>query len=481
MKNKVLLYHGISTAYADTDRSPSFSLMALSAYLKKKNYQVGLLLNKYSDQQLKLNLKNCLAVGFSVYTGNGILSSLNMARRIRKINPKIPLIWGGYHPTLEPEQTIKSKYIDFVIRGQGETTLEQLLDYFKNKQKSLKQIKGLTYKINQKIYHNQPAKPIDINHLPRLDYRLYHHVYHQSQSVGMITSRGCPFNCKFCCSAAFNRSEGLRYFQLSIDRIIGDIKYLLKQYSPDSIEFLDDNFFTSKKRVELFVKAYLENKFTFSWTAYARCDTFSRFDDILVKNLKKINLKKVFFGVESGSAKILTMVDKKITIGQVLASVRKISRQQILGDFTFINGFPKERKADVLKSLRLRKKIKSILPQATVRFFTYVPLPATETLKDCLSLGYQKPDKLTGWAWHEYHSFAGPWLKPAHKRLVNNIAWLALFDTIDLSLVDFLTRIIFKLLQIDSRFRFKTNFFNFMFEFETINKIYRRKLAKAFA
>ncbi|OGD54408.1 hypothetical protein A3J78_00090 [Candidatus Beckwithbacteria bacterium RBG_13_35_6] len=479
VKNKVFLYNGISSAYADTDFSPSFSLMALSAFLKQKNYKVTLLLNRFSNNKLRLLLKNCLGVAFSVYTGNGILYSLNMAKRIKEIYPHMPIIWGGYHPTLEPEQTIKHKLIDYVIRGQGEFTLAEVLFFLNDKHKNkLESIDGLTYKMKGNILHNKPRKIMDINKLSRYDYGLYNHVYKKHSSIGYLTSRGCPFNCKFCCSAAFNSTGGARYMQYSMERIVKDIKALIRNYKPAAIDFLDDNFFVNQKRIRSFVKAYKDNSFNFNWTAYARCDTFSGFDDKLVDDLQKINLVKIFFGVESGSQRILDMVDKRITIRQVLKSVDKIGKLNILSDFTFINGFPQEKWSDVIKSLKLRNKIVSILPKASVRFFTFVPLPGTEMLKKCQRLGYQKPKKLTGWTFFEYHSFIGSWLKPVYQRLVTNISWAAFFDTFEEKSQNILIKILFKILKIDAKLRFKLYFFSLAPEFQIINKIYRLKLKK---
>jgi radical SAM superfamily enzyme YgiQ (UPF0313 family) len=169
-KNKVLLYNAIQTAYANSDNSPSFSLMALSSYLKKKGYEVELLLNKYSDSELKNALDDCLAIGFSLYTG-GSRNAFNMASRIRKISPEIPLVWGGYHPTLEAEQCLKNKYIDYVIRGQGELTFRELLSHFRNPDAMpLASIRGLSFKQNEKIFQNETRESANINEFPSYDF-----------------------------------------------------------------------------------------------------------------------------------------------------------------------------------------------------------------------------------------------------------------------------------------------------------------------
>ena len=97
--------------------------MALSAYLKENKFVPKLILNRHTDAELKKMCRQAVAVGFSVYTGNGILQCLKLAKRIKEINPKIVFIWGGYHPTLKSEQTLQNPLVDYVVVGQGEATL----------------------------------------------------------------------------------------------------------------------------------------------------------------------------------------------------------------------------------------------------------------------------------------------------------------------------------------------------------------------
>lgn len=480
MGRKVLLYNGISSVIASADNSPSFALMAISAFLKKRGYKVGLIFNKDSYKELKDKLKNCLCVGFSVYTGNGINHSLAMAEKIKKINRRIPLVWGGYHPTLETKQTLENDLVDFVIRGQGEIPFGQLLKYFLDpKSVGLTEINGLSYKKNGKIINNPPGVFVDINNFPPFDYSLYDFVYKSRDWVEYITSRGCPFSCDFCCSSAFSKTGGMKYSQFTIERILADLTEVVKKYHPRQIDFVDDNFLLNEKRLKDFIAGYKRNNFHFFWTAFCRCDFFAKLDEKIIKELKGINLERVFFGVESGSIRILKMINKKIKLKDVLASLKKAVKYGILADFTFINGFPNEEKSDVIKSIRLRNEIKSISPQSTVRFFTYTPFPGTKTMKQCLSLDYQKPQKLKDWASYEYHSFAADWLPKDRQKFVSNISWASFFDTLTrenyFKNYSLFTRVCFKLLKLDASLRFRFSFFDFALEFQAVEAIYRKK------
>lgn len=479
MKNKILLYNAIQTAYANSDGSPSFSLMALSAYLKQKGYQVELLLNSFSDTQLKKNLEDCLAVGFSLYTG-GSKDAFKMASRIRAMRPKIPLIWGGYHPTLEPNQCLENKYVDYVIRGQGELTLEELLKNLeKPDENPIEKIKGLSYKKDNKVCHNETRESSNINEFPSFDYGLYGHVFKNASEATYITSRGCPFSCKFCCSSSFNRNHGMKFYQLSLERVFADLEFLVSTYNLKKINFFDDNFFIDPERIKKFIEEYEKRNFKFRWTAFGRCQFFANTEEEIIKKLSEINLKKVCFGVESGSQRILDMVNKQMKTEDVLIALKKITKYGIIADFSFINGFPDEKKSDVFKSLNLRNEIKKISPNSSATFFVYTPLPGTEMMERCVKLGYKKPARVANWQSYEFHSFKAPWLSRSYQNLINNISWASIICEINPDIgKNIFSRLILKFLIKDANFSFKYKAFGFAPEFKIINSIYRRKLLR---
>jgi len=478
-KNKILLYNAIQTAYANSDGSPSFSLMALSAYLKQKGYQVELLLNRYSDEELKKALDGCLAIGFSLYTG-GSKNAFRMASRIRAVRLEIPLVWGGYHPTLEADQCLKNKYIDYAVRGQGEITFEELLKHLKDPiGNPIEKIKGLSYRQNEEIHRNELRESVSINELPPLDYNLYDHVYKNASVITYISSRGCPFSCKFCCSSSFNRDHGMRFYQLSLERVFSDLEFLVNSYNPEEINFMDDNFFIDPERIKKFIEEYKKRNFKFRWTAFGRCQFFANADDKMIEKLSEINLKKVCFGVESGSQRILDMINKQMKVKDVLLALDKITKYKILGDFSFINGFPNENKSDVFKSLELRNKIKKISPKSSTTFFVYTPLPGTEMMEKCIKLGYKKPAQVADWQSYEYHSFKAPWLARSYQNLINNISWASIICEINPSMgKNIFSKLILKFLIKDANFSFKHKAFGFAPEFKIINSLYRRKLLR---
>ena len=170
------------------------------------------------------------------------------------------------------------------------------------------------------------------------------------------------------------------------------------------------------------------------------------------------------------------MVNKKIKLSDVTTTVEKVQKHELLGDFTFINGFPNEQKSEVLESVALRNHIKKVSPKSTIRFFVFTPLPGTELLEECLPLGYEKPNRIEDWKSYEYHSFKAPWLSEEYQKFVNTISWASLFADLDPKANEDkpLLQIIFKILGEDAELRFKHNFFEIAPEFEIINRFYRK-------
>ena len=483
MRNTVLLYNGITIAYANPDNNASISLMNLSAFLKDRGFNVKLLLDRYSDQEICALLDESLAVGFSVYTGNGIDRSLKMTKLIKRLRPEVKSVWGGYHPTLEPEQTIAHPDIDFVVRGQGEQTLFELLKHLQeHPDKPPSQILGLSHKIDGNAVHNPDRRSMDIDDLPLSDFSLYEHVFGKnSHTVCYLSSTGCAHNCRFCCSPFFHKQAGSRFQRASTAKIIKDIDKLLETLHPKRIYFYDDAFFLNKKLIAEFMDAYEQKQYSFQWMGYGRIDFFKSIDDQLLERMFKNHLVGICIGIESGSQRILDCINKKITLEDIRLVVNRLApyrkRLELL-DFSFVIGFPQETRDDILKTVDIRNYIKSILPNGTANIFILNPYSKTESMEDCIKAGYKKPERLEDWTDFEMHSFKPPWLSRDMQKLVTTISWAAFFDVASFApkSAPLLKRIAYKMLQVDGRFRLRHKLCRFAPEFHLINDMFRRKL-----
>ncbi|MBU2068143.1 B12-binding domain-containing radical SAM protein, partial [Patescibacteria group bacterium] len=257
---------------------PPMGLVALVAYLQKEGHQVSLYdanIEKETANEIidLIKKESPEIVGFGIMSVN-FSKSLALAKEIKSISKDIVIIAGGVHPTVEPEQTLKSQYIDFIVRGEGELTTTELLKAIEKKEENLKDIKGLGFKKNGKIILN-PLRDLiqDISALPIPAYNLFnlkkYRAPYASRSPYMIMtrSRGCPFLCIFC---GVGKMFGNRYRVQTPERSIKEVDYLVNQLGIKEIGFKDSEFTLAPKNVEKFCDLLIEKKYDLSWNCNGR-------------------------------------------------------------------------------------------------------------------------------------------------------------------------------------------------------------------
>ena len=483
MSKKILLYNCINKQFFGKVSDPiSLGVLAISSCLKQAGYQTKLIPNienKNTINILKRQLKNTLMVGVSCMTGDPILNGIKFSKIVKKINPKVAVCWGGYHATMDYQNTIKENFVDYVIRGQGESAMVELAKAISHHQK-LSSIKGLVYKHRQKIITN-PIRPIEpIDKFPFFDYDAYLSCYRLKRLDDIIycSSRGCPFECTFCSVSNFYHKNCLFY---SDKRFLQDILTIVNRHHPAIIRIWDDNFFINKKRVISFLKNYLKNNYHFKWEAFARCTSFNQEDKHYLTLLKKTNCSRILFGAESGSDKILRYLKKHLQIQDIIKSCQIVSKYNINTDYTFMSGFPDETIADLKKTIALIKKINSISSQVSTRLFSFNLSPGIPILKDCQKHGFKYPQRLKDWSQFEYHSFIAPWITKKHQHLLKILVWITTFlsPTNAPSSSNPYLNFFMKLLTLDARFRVQNDFYAFAFEWQFFYWLYKKHYTQA--
>ena len=143
-------------------------------------------------------------------TGFQIFDGLKTAKAFKKKYPKIPIIWGGWHPSILPLETVKNKYVDIIVRGQGDVTFTQLVHTLQD-QKDLENIKGLTFKRGKKIVSTPDREPTKLSLQPPLPYHLVDisrctlNTEYGLKTIPYISSYGCPHRCAFCVEQIVNK------------------------------------------------------------------------------------------------------------------------------------------------------------------------------------------------------------------------------------------------------------------------------------
>ena len=359
-------------------------------------------------------------LAITVMPGPQLEHVVGLCPRIRASHPDIIIVWGGYFPTQHWEVSIKAPYVDYILRGHNELGLVALLDEIKAGNKP-KTVPGLAYD------HSLGAKtnPLpDVPHpdeLPDYNYQKVDlNLYKRRTFMGQTTlshnsSYGCPFFCNFC--AVVNMVEG-RWKAQSADRVAQVVHTLVQQHGADSVEFQDNNFFTSEKRVLSFSKQI--EHLGISWWGEGRIDTMLKYKDETWAAMRDSGLRMVFLGAESGSDETLQRMDKggSATTEKTLFIAEKMAKYNIVPEMSFVMGNPPNPERDCAQTIEFIRKVKRVNPKTEIIMYMYTPVPLSGELYDqAVADGFAFPDTLEEWVSEKWLDFSQrrsaelPWIK----------------------------------------------------------------------
>jgi anaerobic magnesium-protoporphyrin IX monomethyl ester cyclase len=329
-------------------------------------------------------------LGLSVMSNN-YLSALTLARAVKSLT-SAPIIMGGAHPSIFPEDVLKEECVDFVIRGEGEITFMDFLKHYQGT-KVYENIQGLSYKMNNQIIHNT-ARPFvkNIDDLPFPERKLFGRYLLRSirnkPMATLVTSRGCPFSCTFCYKDLFGR----QYRYRSPENILEELELLIRDHSTHSIYFVDDLFNLRRERTKKLCHLILQKQLHIEWQCLSRVDTI---DADLLQLMKKAGCEKIHYGVETGDSLILKKIKKSITLNDVKKAVSFTKEAGIAVKGYFMIGLPGDDEETIRKTLDLARE----LDFDELMFSLCTPFPGTEIwhglenkpqLKDFHSMIYYK-------------------------------------------------------------------------------------------
>jgi radical SAM superfamily enzyme YgiQ (UPF0313 family) len=332
-------------------------------------------------------------VGISACATPSIYDVYRIARIVKGIDPGIPVVVGGGHATFTAKKTLEEcPHIDVVVRGEGEETFKELCNAI-GEGRSLGDMAGVSYRAGDGVKENPDREPIrDLDGIP---YPAYHllpmHLYRMGRRpfASIITSRGCPYRCIFCSSSQL---FGKRWRARSPENVIGELKLLRDRYRVSEIEFLDDIFTLDPRRVKRICDLMVEEGLDITWTCSSRVDTISRFPE-MAEYLRGAGCHTVYIGIESGSQRILDLVNKGITLRQVEKAVEVLRRAKLRVLGSFILGVPGEGREDLERTVWFSKTLNLDLVQFTI----CTPYPGTPLYEEASEKGWL----LTG-DWRRY-------------------------------------------------------------------------------
>jgi len=427
MKEIILFYPRPWPGQTMSGRLP-YSLLIIVAYLQNFGLKVRIIDERTVDNLRftigSLDPNAILLFGISSFTGIQIRNGVNIATLLKHHYPQIPIVWGGWHPTALPDQTLKHPLVDIIVRGQGEVTLKHLALALENG-KDLTSIEGISYKTNDTIIHN-PDRDLsyDMTKLSMpfeaVDVEKYIYVKpfadNSSRTLGIITSLGCPNNCGFCQVAGVYKRRTL--FR-NMEHILNEIDFLVKKYHVNSFTIDDDNFFVSHKRVRQFCEALIDRHYSISWDAGVSVNILLKnYDDDFLKLIKASGCKQLYIGAESGSDAVLEMINKNASVSQTYEFVEKMKKVGIRASISSMVGLPNTPDTEMVDTMNMILKCRDLNPDFDFRIFYYTPYPSTFLYTEALKAGMKEPDSLEQWSEHTLRRFKAPWVKKTNRNQI---------------------------------------------------------------
>jgi len=397
---------------------PPFQIASYASYLRNEGFHVAILdsnAENISPEETALKVKelNPLLVALIVYGNQPSASTQNMTitgkigSAIKNIT-NIKIVMGGLHPSALPLRTLKEEDVDFVIEGEEQIPLKELLDSLKTN-KDLSKVSGLWYKNENKIQNN--PKPTLIKNLdkylpiaawdllPMEKYRAHNwHCFDDIENrmpYGAIyTSLGCPYKCTFCCINAPFGGSSIRY--RSPELVVEEIELLNKKYGIKNIKIIDEMFVLDERHYMKIVDLLIEKDLELNIWAYARVDTVH---EKTLSKMKQAGFNWLALGIESANAEVRDGASKKMRVKDIQSIVTKIQDEgiRVIGNYIF--GLPD----DTLESMQDTLDMAKELNCEFANFYCAMAYPGSQLYNIALEQGWELPKEWTGYSQHSYN------------------------------------------------------------------------------
>jgi radical SAM superfamily enzyme YgiQ (UPF0313 family) len=415
-RRKVVLYNPKAVFYA-----MPLALIAIGSALDRRRYDVIVVDGRLDEDPLPrliAETADAVCLGVTVLTGAPIRDALRVSRAIKAARPALPVVWGGWHPSLFPGATLDDPAIDVAVFGQGELTFAELVDRLADGAGPAG-CQGTSIRAGRDVVTHD-ARPLrDVNDLPAHDYTLIplerYFALKRRRQIDYISSQGCRFRCTFCADPTV---YGRSWSGLEPERIGGELAAIHARQPFDDVAFQDETFFTRPDRVERICEQLRSRGLRVSWTATMRADQGCRMSESLFALARRSGLRTVMVGVESGSQALLDWMKKDTRLDQVIEVAERCARHDIGAIFNFIIGFPGETGDQVRETLAMVKRLRAMRPTFETPIFYYRPYPGTPIARTAERQQYRFPATLDEWAAFDYVGARGPWVSPDTWRLV---------------------------------------------------------------
>lgn len=416
-RKKVVLYY---PPYEGAVLGPPLCLLSLASPLIERGYEVVVVDAAIEPDILGRLRRECagaLCFGISVLTGPMIGFALQAARAVRQSSPEVPILFGGWHPTLAADQTLAHDLVDVVVRGQGEVTLLEIAERF-NRGQDLDGIAGVSFKHGAERLHNGERSVARLEDLAAPAWNMADHDAYErvigKRKLTYTTSVGCPYACNYCTDTVFYHR---RFNAYSAQRVVEELTGLVRRYRISEVALFDSNFPVDVRRAVAIARGIYESGVRFTWTFQASTDFLSRMTDEEVRIMGASGVTFMGFGTESTSEAVLNLMNKRHQrLPELYETARKAELGGIRVSFNLIFGYPGETHEDRVQTLQTMNEIAAQHRNVSFSPNIFTPYPGIPIWPQLKEMGVKEPDSLEEWADLPLGENILPWLKGVELR-----------------------------------------------------------------
>jgi len=436
---KVVLFF---PAFASSEATAPLGLLAIATPLLRAGYDVKLIDSTITPnyrQRVLEEVRDAICLGISLVTGPMIRETVEIARSVKAWNPEFPVVLGGWHPSLLPQQTLEADFVDIVIRGQGESSMLEVVQHLEARE-SLDKIEGVGFKRDGSLVMN-PERPLcPLVEMPPKAYHLADFDAYArlcGRRWAMYTSSlACPFNCSYCTNAGV---YGRQWNGLPPEQVVEETFDLSSRYGLEMLWIVDDNFLVDQERALAIAEGLVRVGASFRWSIQATTNLTARLRVDELRLLRRAGLHQICQGVDSASPKILRLMNKTFQdFDSIYLSAQRCVEAGIRPSFNIIFAYPGEDEDDRRQTITFILDVCRRFPGAEFWTNIFTPYPGSPIMHHAQENGIEEPGSFEGWADYFPRYTVLPWLKGrAHRRVQVMRDYLRIaFDRVPISRLD---------------------------------------------
>lgn len=409
-------------SFSSVEATAPLGLLAISTPLLRAGYDVRIIDSTITPNFQSRVVEACrdaLCLGVSLVTGPMIRETVQIGRAVKALYPDLPVILGGWHPSLLPQQTLEADFVDIVVRGQGEEAMLQLAERLRRGE-PIDDVAGIGFKRDGKCVFTPTRELRPLAEMPPKAYELADFDAYErmcGRRWAMYTSSlACPFNCAYCTNAGV---YGRKWNALAPDQVVAETVDLTRRHRLQLLWIVDDNFLVDLDRARGIAAGLVEAGAAFDWSIQATTNLVARLSIEDLRLLRRAGLKQVCQGVDSGSPEILRAMNKEFQdFDSIYESAHRCLEAGIRPSFNIIFAYPGEGPKQRRETVRFMLDVCRRFPGAEFWTNIFTPYPGSPIMQRAAEIGIETPASLDGWADYFPRYTVLPWLKGSeHERL----------------------------------------------------------------